>query len=115
MIKEARPDARVAIFWHIPWPNAEAFGICPWQAELLDGLLAPTSWASTFNRIATTSWRPSIAFLKQGRIGSISAFGGVDTYRWCVLFPSAWPGTNTQRIQPRIEAIGLAFWTACSG
>ena len=39
MIKEGRPDARVAIFWHIPWPNPEAFGICPWQNELLDGLL----------------------------------------------------------------------------
>jgi trehalose-6-phosphate synthase len=39
MVKEQRPDARVAIFWHIPWPNAEAFGICPWQRELLDGML----------------------------------------------------------------------------
>ncbi len=39
MVKDARPDARVAIFWHIPWPNAEMFGICPWQKELVDGLL----------------------------------------------------------------------------
>ena len=39
MVKDARPDARVAIFWHIPWPNAEVFGICPWQRELVDGLL----------------------------------------------------------------------------
>ena len=39
MVKEARPDARVAIFWHIPWPNAESFGICPWQTELVDGML----------------------------------------------------------------------------
>jgi trehalose 6-phosphate synthase len=39
MVKEARPDARVAIFWHIPWPNSEAFGICPWQRELVSGLL----------------------------------------------------------------------------
>jgi alpha,alpha-trehalose-phosphate synthase [UDP-forming] len=39
MIKDARPDARVAIFWHIPWPNPEVFGICPWQREMLDGLL----------------------------------------------------------------------------
>jgi len=39
MVKEARPDARVAIFWHIPWPNPEVFGICPWQREVLDGLL----------------------------------------------------------------------------
>jgi alpha,alpha-trehalose-phosphate synthase [UDP-forming] len=39
LIKEKRPDARVAIFWHIPWPNTEAFGICPWQRQLVDGLL----------------------------------------------------------------------------
>jgi len=39
LIKQRRPDARVAIFWHIPWPNPEAFRICPWQRELLDGLL----------------------------------------------------------------------------
>jgi alpha,alpha-trehalose-phosphate synthase [UDP-forming] len=39
LIKAERPDAQIAVFWHIPWPNPEAFGICPWQAELLDGLL----------------------------------------------------------------------------
>lgn len=39
MIKELRPDARIALFWHIPWPNPEAFGICPWQRELLYGML----------------------------------------------------------------------------
>jgi trehalose 6-phosphate synthase len=39
MIKQARPGVRVAIFWHIPWPNPEAFGICPWQSELINGML----------------------------------------------------------------------------
>src|SRR5205807_858829 len=39
LVKAERPDARVAIFWHIPWPNFEAFGICPWQRELLEGML----------------------------------------------------------------------------
>jgi trehalose 6-phosphate synthase len=39
MIKERRPDARVAIFWHIQWQNPEAFLICTWQRELVDGLL----------------------------------------------------------------------------
>lgn len=38
-IKKERPDAKVAIFWHIPWPNPESFGICPWQKELLTGML----------------------------------------------------------------------------
>lgn len=39
MIKDERPDAKVAIFWHIPWPNPESFGICPWQQEILSGML----------------------------------------------------------------------------
>lgn len=39
LIKDRRPDAKVAIFWHIPWPNPESFGICPWQKELLSGML----------------------------------------------------------------------------
>ncbi|MDD5558978.1 trehalose-6-phosphate synthase [Candidatus Methylomirabilis sp.] len=39
LIKERRPDARVGLFWHIPWPNPESFGICPWQRELLHGML----------------------------------------------------------------------------
>ena len=39
LIKEKRPDAKVAIFWHIPWPNPESFAICPWQRELLSGML----------------------------------------------------------------------------
>lgn len=39
LVKSKRPDARVAIFWHIPWPNPEVFSICPWKQELLLGLL----------------------------------------------------------------------------
>jgi trehalose-6-phosphate synthase/HAMP domain-containing protein len=39
LIKQARPDARVSLFWHVPWPNFEAFGICPWQDEILLGML----------------------------------------------------------------------------
>jgi len=39
MIREAMPAATIITFWHIPWPNPEAFTICPWREELLDGLL----------------------------------------------------------------------------
>jgi trehalose-6-phosphate synthase len=39
LVKAERPDARVALFWHIPWPNSEAFAICPWQREILEGML----------------------------------------------------------------------------
>ncbi len=39
LIKTARPDARVGLFWHIPWPNPEAMAICPWQRDILHGML----------------------------------------------------------------------------
>jgi alpha,alpha-trehalose-phosphate synthase [UDP-forming] len=39
LIKNERPDLRVGLFWHIPWPTADAFRICPWGAEILDGML----------------------------------------------------------------------------
>src|SRR5947208_2206080 len=42
MIREAMPAATIISFWHIPWPNPEAFAICPWRDELLDGLLGST-------------------------------------------------------------------------
>lgn len=39
MIKKSRPDALVSLFWHIPWPSATQFNICPWRKELLLGML----------------------------------------------------------------------------
>jgi trehalose 6-phosphate synthase len=38
-LRERLPRATILTFWHIPWPNAERFGICPWEREVLDGLL----------------------------------------------------------------------------
>jgi trehalose 6-phosphate synthase len=38
-LRERLPRATILTFWHIPWPGAERFGICPWERELLDGLL----------------------------------------------------------------------------
>jgi trehalose 6-phosphate synthase len=39
LIKQGNPNIITAQFWHIPWPNPEAFRICPWQKEILHGLL----------------------------------------------------------------------------
>ncbi|MGH9508361.1 MAG: alpha,alpha-trehalose-phosphate synthase (UDP-forming), partial [Terriglobales bacterium] len=39
MIRERLPRATVIMFWHIPWPNSEHFGICPWRSDILEGML----------------------------------------------------------------------------
>jgi trehalose 6-phosphate synthase len=39
LIRERLPRSTVLMFWHIPWPNSQHFGICPWRKQLLDGML----------------------------------------------------------------------------
>jgi trehalose 6-phosphate synthase len=39
MVRERLSRATIITFWHIPWPNPEAFGILPWREEVLEGLL----------------------------------------------------------------------------
>src|SRR5256885_401407 len=97
MVKEARPDARVAMFWHIPWPNPEVFGICPWQREVLDGLLSadligfPTqahcnNFLETVDRAveALTEW-DRFAVNRQGHVTR------VRPYPISVAFPNGKP------------------------
>ena len=42
MIRNKLPKATLVTFWHIPWPNPEAFGVCPWREQIIDGLLGST-------------------------------------------------------------------------
>lgn len=39
-LRDRRPTARTAFFWHIPWPYPDRLRICPWRREILAGLLA---------------------------------------------------------------------------
>ncbi|HXM91874.1 MAG TPA: trehalose-6-phosphate synthase, partial [Candidatus Dormibacteraeota bacterium] len=103
MVKDARPDARVAIFWHIPWPNPEVFGICPWQRELIDGLLGAdligfhtqshcNNFLSTVDRAveALTEW-DRFAVNRQGRVTR------VRPYPISVAFPEQTRTINESR------------------
>jgi trehalose-6-phosphate synthase len=40
LLREKIPKATIALFWHIPWPNAETFGVCPWKREMLLHMLS---------------------------------------------------------------------------
>ena len=100
MIKEARPDARVAIFWHIPWPNPEAFGICPWQRDLLDGMLGADLigfhiQAHCNNFLETVDRHAGIA----NRLGTTSRSIAADHLpRSCSRSPSAWRFARQRRV-----------------
>jgi trehalose 6-phosphate synthase len=38
-VRERRPLLRIALFWHIPWPDADRLRMCPWRREIVEGLL----------------------------------------------------------------------------
>ncbi len=42
LLKQRLPRATILTFWHIPWPNAETFSICPFKEEIIRGLLGST-------------------------------------------------------------------------
>lgn len=39
MLRERGTRAAIHLFWHIPWPPAEVFQLCPWGEALLRGML----------------------------------------------------------------------------
>ncbi|MBK5260035.1 MAG: trehalose-6-phosphate synthase [Thermoanaerobaculia bacterium] len=39
LIREQAPHVVTSLFWHIPWPNSEVAGICPWKETILEGML----------------------------------------------------------------------------
>lgn len=38
-VRQRCPEATIVLFWHIPWPSAETFGVCPWKRDILLGML----------------------------------------------------------------------------
>lgn len=39
LVREHAPHVVTSLFWHIPWPNSEIAGICPWKESILEGML----------------------------------------------------------------------------
>lgn len=67
MIRERLPRATIITFWHIPWPNSEHFGICPWRNELLNGLLG-SSIVGFHTRLHCNNFLDSVDRFLESRI-----------------------------------------------
>lgn len=40
LVRRAAPGARLAVFWHVPWPPHDVLRLCPQRRSLIRGLLA---------------------------------------------------------------------------
>lgn len=100
MIRKRLPHATVITFWHIPWPNPEAFGICPWREELLDGLLG-SSILGFHTRFHCNNFIDTVDRFIESRIDretSTISYGGKDTvvnrYPISIEWPARWLATQ---------------------
>jgi len=93
MIREKLPLATVLTFWHIPWPNPESFGICPWRREILEGMLGSTIMGF-HTRFHCKNFLETVDRYLEARIEhehSIIAFGEKETYVQSYPISIEWP------------------------
>ncbi|RII30441.1 MAG: trehalose-6-phosphate synthase [Geobacter sp.] len=113
MIRKALPKATVISFWHIPWPNPESFGICPWREELLQGMLGSTilgfhtpfhckNFLETVDRYLETRIEHESSTVSHG--GNLTL---VESYPISIQWPPAWQDTMPPCEVCRSEIMGL--------
>ncbi|MGH8802826.1 MAG: alpha,alpha-trehalose-phosphate synthase (UDP-forming), partial [Casimicrobiaceae bacterium] len=110
-IHEKLPKATIITFWHIPWPNPESFGICPWRARVLDGLLGSTilGFQTPYH---CRNFIDTVDRYLEARIeheASRVSYGGhrtsVEPYPISIQWPSPWQATQPSVAECRSRVI----------
>ncbi len=109
MVREKLPKATIISFWHIPWPNPEAFGICPWREEILHGLLG-SSIMGFHTRFHCNNFLDTVDRFLEARIDnetSTVSYGGkltaVKEYPISIEWPSRWSKDQKSILETRTE------------
>jgi trehalose 6-phosphate synthase len=118
MVRARLPRATILSFWHIPWPNPESFGICPWRREIVQGMLGSTI-LGFHTRFHCKNFIETVDRYLEARIEhehSTICFHDEDTFvesypisiEWpAAVSTSAWPSVAQCR-RNVIERLGLA-------
>jgi trehalose 6-phosphate synthase len=106
MIRERLPRATIITFWHIPWPNAERIGICPWREELISGLLG-SSVVGFHTQLHCNNFIDSVDAFMESRIDRESPAviqGGRKTLVRPYPISIEWPVRWLAEVPPAAEA-----------
>jgi trehalose 6-phosphate synthase len=93
MIREKLPKATIVTFWHIPWPNSETFGVCPWKDQIVEGLLGSTI-LGFHTQFHCNNFLETVDRFLESRIDreeSSVSFGGRETLVRPYPISIAWP------------------------
>jgi len=96
LLRERLPRATILTFWHIPWPNAERFGICPYRNEILEGMLG-SSILGFHTQVHCNNFLDSVDRYLEARIdresNAVVRHGGttlIRPYPISLEWPSRW-------------------------
>jgi trehalose 6-phosphate synthase len=118
MLRERLPKATIITFWHIPWPNSESFGVCPWHEEILKGMLG-SSILGFHTRLHCGNFLDAVDHFLEARIrheeSTVSyadALTQVNSYPISIHWPSQeeiarWPSVPDCRAAMR-KLLGVA-------
>lgn len=134
LIRDKIPKATIALFWHIPWPNAETFGVCPWKCEMLLHMLAADilgfhtryhchNFLDTVDRFVECQIdREHMTVTLQGRVCRVAAYPISIEWppRWLQYLPDAASCRTAVRQRHRIGAdvvigLGVERWDFTKG
>jgi len=111
LIRERLPHATVLTFWHIPWPNSERFGICPWRDELLAGMLG-SSILGFHTQFHCNNFVDTIDRFLEARIDRDQG-AVIHQRRWTLVRPYPisieWPNTWAKAAPPPAECRAGVF------
>jgi trehalose-6-phosphate synthase len=105
MIRARLPRATILGFWHIPWPNPESFGICPWRREILEGMLGSTILGFQ-TRFHCKNFIETVDRYIEARIEhehSTISFRDADTFVESYPISIEWPDAEAFAALPSIE------------
>jgi trehalose 6-phosphate synthase len=116
LLRERLPRATILTFWHIPWPNSEKFGICPWHDAILEGMLG-SSILGFHTRFHCSNFLDTVDRFLEARIdrerGSVEQKGHstlIRPYPISLEWPVSWAGFSPSPEQCRknvLEELGL--------
>ena len=108
LLRKRLPDATIVTFWHIPWPNPEVFGICPWKEEIIAGLLG-SSVIGFHTQFHCNNFLDTVDRFIEARIDreqSFVSFGDMESYVRPYPISIEWPpaGMKSQETVPDCRA-----------
>ena len=120
LIRAKRPDLRIGLFLHIPFPNAQLFSMLPWRKEVIKGMLGADvlgfqvpddvdNFVAAAERIVDARVRGSLMFDGVHTV-DVDAFPiSIDFAQWDLLGDESQEQAARQRKELGVESIFLGI------